>query len=63
MSKVPSGRKHLIRRFRGRRFESQLGHIIFMEIHEIISTVILSLLLIEEGQLSVTGKSICISTG
>ena len=32
----------------------------FMEIgHEIFSTVILSLLLIQEGQLSVSGKRIC----
>ena len=47
------------------KFEFQLGHITFIEIdHEIISKVILSLLLIQEGQqLSVTGESICTSTG
>ena len=36
----------------------------FVEIdHEIFSTVILSLLLIQEGQLSVSGKRMCTSTG
>ena len=51
-------------RSRGHRFESQLGHIIFVEIcHEIISTVILSLPLIQEGQLSVSGERMCTSTG
>ena len=41
-------------------FEPQLGNITFVEIdHEIISTVILPLPLIQEGQLSVTGKIIC----
>ena len=35
-------------------------HHSFMEIdHEIFSTVILSLLLIQEGQLSVSGKGMC----
>ena len=43
------------------QFESQLSHITFVKIdHEIISTVILPLLLIQEGQLSVTGQSMCI---
>ena len=31
--------------------------------HEICSTVILSLLLIQEGQLSVSGERMCTSTG
>ena len=36
----------------------------FMEIdHEIFSTVILSLPLIQEGQLSVSGERICTNTG
>ena len=40
--------------------EIQLNHITLVEInHEILSTVILPLLLIQEGQLSVTGKSMC----
>ena len=48
---------------RGQKFESQLHHITFIEIdHEIIYAVILPLLLIQEGQLSVTGKSMCTST-
>ena len=35
----------------------------FMETdHEIFSTVILSLLLIQEGQLSVSGRRVCTST-
>ena len=39
------------------KFESQHGHITFMEMdHETISTVILSLLLIQEGQLSLLAK-------
>ena len=43
---------------RDRKFEPQPSHITFMEIdHEIISTVILSLPLIQEWQLSVTGES------
>ena len=45
-------------RSRGHKFESQLCYITFVAIdHEIISTVILPLPLIQEGQLSVTGKS------
>ena len=37
-------------RSRGRKFESQLDHIIFVEIdHEIISIAILSLLLIQDS--------------
>ena len=45
----------------GRRFNPCRGQQhSFVEIdHEIFSTVILSLLLIQEGQLSVTGKRIC----
>ena len=43
--------------FRGCKFESQLVDID----HEIISTVILSLPLVQEGQLSVIGISMCIS--
>ena len=45
----------------GWKFDFQLGHITFMEInHEIISTVILPiLLLIQEGQLSVTDERMC----
>ena len=51
-------------RSRGRKFESRLDHITVVEIdHEIISTVILSLPLIQEGQLSVIGESMCTSTG
>ena len=42
----------------------KLGHIIFIKIyHEIICTVILPLLLIQEGQLSITSKSMCTSNG
>ena len=38
------------------KYESQLGHITFVEIdHEIIGTVILLLLMIQEWQLSVWG--------
>ena len=46
----------------GSRFNPHLGRQhSFMEIdHEIFSTVILSLLLIQEGQLSVSGERICI---
>ena len=45
-------------RSRGHNCESLLDHISFMEIdHEIISMVILPLPLIQEGQLSVTGRS------
>ena len=43
--------------------DCQLGHIIFVKIdHEIISTVVVTLPVIQEGQLSVTGESICTST-
>ena len=42
----------------GRRFRSQFSHITSMKFdREIISTVILSLLLIQGGHLSVSGKS------
>ena len=46
---------------RGRRFDPRQGRQhSFMEIdHEILSTVILSLLLIQEGQLSVSGERMC----
>ena len=46
-------------RFEGHKFKSQLGHITSMENdHEMLSTVILSQAAqIQEGQLSVTGKS------
>ena len=45
----------------GRGFNTcQGGHHSFMEIdHEIFSTVILSLPLIQEGQLSVSGERMC----
>ena len=44
--------------------KSQLSHITSVAIdHEIISRVFLPLLLIEEGQLSVSGGSMCTSTG
>ena len=45
----------------GRGFHPHLGRQhSFMEIdHEIFSTVILSLLLIQDGQLSVSGKTMC----
>ena len=44
-------------RSRSRKFESQLDHINFVGVdHDIISVVILPFLLIQEGQLSVTGK-------
>ena len=43
---------------------SNLSHITSAEIdHEIFSTVILPFPLIQEGQLSVTGESMCTSTG
>ena len=43
-------------RSRGHRFGSQLDYITFLEFgNEVISAVILTLLLIEEGQLSATG--------
>ena len=45
---------------RGHEFKPELSHTTFAKIdHEIISTAILSLPLIQEGQLSVTGKSMC----
>ena len=45
---------------RGHEFEPQHSQISFREIvHEIISLAILSLLLIQVGQLPVTGKSMC----
>ena len=46
----------------GRRFNPRRGpHHSFVEIdHEIFSTVILSLPLIQEGQLSVSGERMCI---
>ena len=44
--------------------ESHFGHITFVEIdHEIVSTVIPHILLVQERQLSFTGESICTSTG
>ena len=47
----------------GVKFESQLGCMIFMEsYHEIIFMVILSFPMIQKGQLSATGESICTST-
>ena len=43
-----------------RKLEPQLSHIIFVEIdHEIISTTIRHLPLIQEGKLSVSGESMC----
>ena len=49
---------------RGRKFKFKVCHITFMESdHEIISAVILFLLLIPQGQLSVTDESMCSSTG
>ena len=49
----------------GRRFNPRRGRQhSFVEIdHEIFSTVILSLPLIQEGQLSVSGKRMCNNTG
>ena len=39
---------------------AEVGNILFMEIdHEIFSTIILSLPLIQEGQLSVSGERMC----
>ena len=39
---------------------AEVGNILFMEIdHEIFSTVILSLRLIQEGQFSVSGEKMC----
>ena len=47
-------------RTRGRKFDSQLGHITSVaNDHEIISMVILPLSPIQEGQLSVTGICVC----
>ena len=44
----------------GRRFNPRQDRQSFVEIdHEIFSTVILSLLLIQEGQLSVSGERMC----
>ena len=41
-------------------YKSQFGHITYVEIdHKIISMVILLLLLIQEGQLSITVESMC----
>ena len=46
------------------KFEYQLGHITFMKIdHEIISTIILPLPQIQEGQSKVIGESMCTSIG
>ena len=51
-------------RSRGYKFESQLSHITFMKTdHEVISTTVLPILLIQEGQWSVTEESMCTSTG
>ena len=52
-------------------FDDKSGSLIFYPcilypvetLHEIFSTVILSLLLIQEGQLSVSGERMCKSTG
>ena len=50
-------------RSRSRKFHFHLAHTTFMEIdHEINSKVILPLLLIQDGQLSATGKSMFTST-
>ena len=38
---------------------AEVGNILIMIDHEIFSTVIQSLLLIQEGQLSVSGKRMC----
>ena len=48
---------------RGRKFDSQLNYIFMETDHKIISAVIFSLLLTKEGQLSVTGESMCTCTG
>ena len=51
-------------RFKPHNFKPQLGHITFMEIDlEMISMAILPLPLIQEGQLSVTDRSMRASTG
>ena len=51
-------------RCRDREFEPKLSHITFVEVdHEIISVVIIPLQLIQERQLSVNDKNMCISTG
>ena len=48
----------------GRKLESQFSHITFIENdHEIISTVILPLPLIQEVQLPVTDETVSTSTG
>ena len=44
-------------RSRVRKFESQLGHITFLEINHVVSTVILHLQLIKK--MSVTGENMC----
>ena len=45
-------------RSKGRKLKSYLSHVTFMDKHhEVISMVIFALLLIQEGQLSVTGNS------
>ena len=44
----------------GRGFDPHVWKYSFVAVgHEIISTVILSLLMIQEGQLSVTGERMC----
>ena len=49
---------------RSRKFESQFGHITVVEFdHEVISVIILPFPLIQEGRLSVSGESMCASTG
>ena len=49
-------------RSRGCKLESLLGHISYVEVdHEIVSTVVLPFILIQEGHLSVSGKSMCTS--
>ena len=50
-------------RSRGWEFEPQLAHIFRGDDYEIISKAILYLAQIQEGQLSVTDKSMCTSTG
>ena len=50
-------------RSRGRKLESQLGYITLVAIDTKSFLVILSLSPIQEGQLSVTGKKKCTSTG
>ena len=64
MSRLQSAVCSASDRSRGHNFECQLCHVTFMETdHEIISMVILPLPQIQKGQLSVTDKSMCISTG